>query len=129
MSEAEFRDVAASKPLRDKFLGEMDKDKGFSDEKIEQAEKSVRKTVVRMETKLKDRPYLLGESISLADICVLPPLIRMEDLGYSSLWSDLPGFREWLERMKSRPSFKKAFYTGSLLSEQYPDIRDQKRLA
>jgi hypothetical protein len=54
----------------------------------------------------------------------------MEDLGYSNLWNDLPGFRAWLERMKSRPSFKKAFYTGSLLSEQYPDIRDyQKRLA
>jgi glutathione S-transferase len=83
-----------------------------------------------METKLKDRPYLLGDHISLADICVLPPLIRMEDLGYSKLWSDLPGFRAWLERMKSRPSFKKAFYAGSLLSEQYPDIKDhQKRSA
>jgi glutathione S-transferase len=88
MSEAEFKDVATSKPLRDKFLGEMDKDKGFSDDKIEQAVKSIRKTVVRMETKLKDRPYLLGDHISLADICVLPPLIRMEDLGYSNLWSD-----------------------------------------
>jgi glutathione S-transferase len=130
MSEAEFKDVATSKPLRDKFLGEMDKDKGFSDDKIEQAEKSIRKTVVRMETKLKDRPYLLGDHISLADICVLPPLIRMEDLGYSNLWSDQPGFRAWLERMKSRPSFKKAFYAGSLLSEQYPDIKDhQKRSA
>ena len=130
MSETEFEGVATSKPLRDKFLGEMDKDKGFADEKIDQAEKSIRKTVLRMETKLKDRPYLLGESITLADICVLPPLIRMEDLGYSNFRSDLPGFRAWLERMKSRPSFKQAFYHGSLLSEQYPDIRDnQKRSA
>jgi glutathione S-transferase len=126
MSESEFREVASSKPLRDKFLGEMDKDKGFSQEKIEQAEKSVRKTVVRMETRLKDQCYLVGAKISLADICILPPLIRMEDLGYSHLWSDLHGVQAWLERMKSRPSFQKAFYTGALLSEQYPDLREKQ---
>ena len=52
---------------------------------------------------------------------------------FHEVFDGLPAMREymdaWLERMKSRPSFKKAFYTGSLLSEQYPDIRDQKRLA
>jgi glutathione S-transferase len=127
MSDSEFKDVATAKPLRDKFLGEMDKNNGFDDGKIEQSEKSVRKTVLRMETKLKDQPYLLGAEMTLADICVLPPLIRMEDLGYGRLWEDLPGFQGWLTRMKERPSVKAAFYPGSLLSEQYPDIREWQK--
>jgi glutathione S-transferase len=71
----EFKDMTTAKPLRDKFLGEMDKNNGFDDGKIEQSEKSVRKTVLRMETKLKDQPYLLGAEMTLADICVLPPLM------------------------------------------------------
>jgi hypothetical protein len=40
MTEVEFRKLARSKPLRDKFLGEMDKEKGFSVEKLRQAEDS-----------------------------------------------------------------------------------------
>lgn len=129
MSSEEFRDVASSKPLRDRFLGEMDKDKGFSDEKIGLAEKSVRKTVLRMETKLGSLPYLVDGEFSLADICILPPLVRMDDLGYAHLWKDLPGVAAWLDRMRARPSYAKAFYAGSLLSEQYPDIRQRQTRA
>jgi len=33
--------------------------------------------------------------------------------------------KAWLARIKSRPSFKAAFYSGSLLSEQYPGIREE----
>lgn len=126
MNEGDFKRLAASKPLRDTFLGEMDKDKGFTEEKIKQAEQSVRKTVLRMESALKDRPFLLGERVTLADICVLPLLVRMEDLGYQRLWADLPGVQNWLERMRARPSYKKAFYPGSLLSEQYEHLRQTR---
>jgi glutathione S-transferase len=127
MDESAFKELAASKPIRDKFLGEMDKDKGFSDEKIAQSMTSIRKTVQRMEGKLATQDYLLGSDLTLADICVLPPLIRMEDMGYGHLWEDLPGVIAWLKRMKARPSFARAFYPGSLLSEQYPDIREQQK--
>jgi hypothetical protein len=49
----------------------------------------------------------------------------MEDLGYEFLWKDSPGTVAWLARVKSRRSFGTAFYSGSLLSEQYPGIRDE----
>jgi glutathione S-transferase len=125
MSDEEFRTLAKSKPLRDKFLGEMDKQKGFSVEKLKQAEDSISKTVNRMEKRLSESEYLLGNDLTLADFCVLPLLIRMEDLGYEFLWKDLPGVTAWLARMKSRRSFGTAFYEGSLLSQQYPGIREE----
>jgi len=125
MSENEFRDLAKSKPLRDTFLGEMDRQKGFSVDKLKQAEDSIRKTVTRMEPALVQADYLLGVEVSLADFCVLPAMIRMEDLGYDFLWADKPGVTAWLARMKARPSFKTAYYPGSLLSEQYAGIREE----
>jgi len=125
MADDEFKALAKSKPLRDRFLGEMNKGKGFSLERLRQAEESIRKTAVRMEGVLAQNAYLLGEELTLADLCVLPSFVRMEDLGYEFLWKDSPGTVAWLARVKSRPSFGKAFYSGSLLSEQYPGIRDE----
>jgi glutathione S-transferase len=118
MSDAEFKALAKSKPLRDKFLGEMDKEKGFSVEKLKQAEDSIIKTVQRMESPLSQSQYLLGKNATLADFAVLPSLIRMEDLGYEVLWKDCPGVAAWLVRMKSRRSYSLAYYEGSLLSQQ-----------
>jgi glutathione S-transferase len=125
MSDDEFKALAKSKPLRDKFLGEMDKEKGFGVEKLKQAEDSIVKTVKRMEKPLSQSDYLLGENVTLADLAVLPSLIRMEDLGYEFLWNDCPGVTAWLARMKKRRSYSVAYYEGSLLSQQYPGIREE----
>src|ERR1700722_7897996 len=125
MSDEEFRALAKSKPLRDKFLGEMDKQKGFSIDKLKQAEESIIKTVKRMEKPLSQSEFLLGKNMTLADFAVLPSLIRMEDLGYEFLWKDCPGVAAWLVRMKGRRSYSLAYYDGSLLSQQYPGIREE----
>ena len=101
MSDDEFKNLAKSKPLRDKFLGEMDKEKGFGTEKLKHAEESIIKTVKRMEKPLSQSAYLLGNGLTLADFAVLPSLIRMEDLGYEFLWKDCPGVAAWLARMKA----------------------------
>jgi glutathione S-transferase len=124
MSDEEFNALAKSKPLRDKFLGEMDKQKGFSIEKLKQAEDSISKTVRRMENPLSQSEYLLGQ-ITLADFAVLPSMIRMEDLGYEFLWKDCQGVAAWMVRMKNRRSYSAAYYEGSLLSQQYTGIREE----
>jgi glutathione S-transferase len=125
MSDDEFQALARSKPLRNKFLGEMDREKGFAADKLRHAEESIRKTVTRMEPALASAEYLLGSHATLADFCILPCLVRMEDLGYDFLWADKPAVTAWLARMKRRPSYATAFYPGSLLSEQYPGIREE----
>ena len=103
----------------------MDKQKGFSIEKLKQAEDSISKTVKRMENPLSQSEYLLGKNPTLADFAVLPSMIRMEDLGYEFLWKDCPGVAAWMVRMKSRRSYSAAYYAGSLLSQQYPGIREE----
>src|SRR5258708_4308152 len=117
MSADEFRGLAKYKPLRDKFLGEMDKEKGFSVDKLRQAEDSIRKTVTRMESALVQTDYLLGSRRTLADFCVLPLLILLEDLGYDFLWSDKPGVTAWLAPLKAPPSFKTGHFPGLLPSQ------------
>jgi hypothetical protein len=52
-------------------------------------------------------------------------MIRMEDLGYEFLWKDCPGVAAWIVRMKNRRSYSAAYYEGSLLSQQYPGIREE----
>jgi len=78
-----------------------------------------------MENPLSQSDYLLGKNLTLADFAILPSMIRMEDLGYESLWKDCPGVSAWIARMKNRRSYNAAYYEGSLLSQQYPGIREE----
>ncbi len=57
-----------------------------------------------------------GDEISLADLCVLPTIVRMSDIRLESIWADLPNMRGWYDRMKARPPFEKAFYPASRVS-------------
>ncbi len=121
MTEEEFIAFGESKPLRKDFFLKMGR-KGYSDEEMKQAEGRLAMTVRRMESQLvKSGPWLLGD-YSLADICIIPVLVRLNDIGMGDLWSDCPHVGEWFERFQEREAFKSTFYFGSLLSEQYGDV-------
>lgn len=124
LSEEEFMEIANLKPLRKDFFIKMGRT-GYSEQEMEQALGRISMTVKRMNETLGDQPWLMGEQISLADICVIPTFIRMHDIGYGNLWADAGGVGDWFDRVRERPSYKKAIYFGSLLTEQYPDIKDQ----
>ena len=66
-------------------------------------------------------PWLLGE-YSLADICIIPVMMRVEDIGLAYLWDDCPAVARWFEQFQERPALQNSFYHGSLLSEQYGDV-------
>ena len=67
-------------------------------------------------------PWLMGQAITLADVAVMPALVRMADLGMSAQWQDLPGVVRWYGAIRAHPAFKPTFYPGSLLSEQFPHL-------
>ena len=47
----------------------------------------------------------------------------MEDLGYQAIWEqDLPLATEWLQQMKNRPAYTKAYYPGARYSEIFPNL-------
>jgi glutathione S-transferase len=51
--------------------------------------------------------WLAGSELSLADIAVIPYVLRLELLRMSRLWDGHPGVASWYKRMLARPSVKK----------------------
>jgi glutathione S-transferase len=82
---------------------------GFSDRELAEAMEQVIQTLNRMEAQLQAQPWLCGEQFTLADISVLPTLVRMEDLGKADLWAHLPNVSAWYHRACARPSFAQAY--------------------
>jgi len=122
MTDEEFIAFGESKPLRKDFFLKMGR-KGYSDEEMQQAENRLRMTIDRMESQLqKAGPWLLGD-YSLADICIIPVIMRLDDIGFSHLWADRKNVSNWFSRYRERKALQETFYFGSLLSEQYPDVK------
>ncbi len=108
------------RPLKSDFYTRMLREDGFTDTEMEKAFADIRLTVTRMEEALaKGGPYLMGKEWTLADACVTPAIDRMNDLGHSHLWEDLPHVKAWIEAIRARPSFDKAYYPGARMSEIY----------
>jgi len=90
MSEEEFLAFAESKPLRKEFMLTMGR-KGFPQKEMDAATQRLRRTYERMDSEIEKSggPWLLGKGISLADIALMPAIVRMADLGQETAWQDL----------------------------------------
>lgn len=124
-SEADFERDSGIRPLRKEFYRQMGRH-GFDEGAIRASLESLKTTVKRMQDALADgRPWLAGEQLTLADICVLPLLDRTRDLGLEWLWGDSPQVRNWYVRWTERTSYEAAYYSGSRLSETHADLRER----
>ncbi len=79
---------------------------GFSDEEIEAARKMLIDVFDRMESRLKDHTYLVGDAQSIAEIAWLPQYVLLEMLGLD--FGPYPGIVAWAKRQKARPSYQPA---------------------
>lgn len=124
MSEEQFVEFANSKPLRREFMLAMGR-KGFSRKDIDEALARLRRSYERMEAEIEKSggPWLLGKDITLADVMVMPAIVRMADLGEERAWQDLPRVRRWYDAIRAHPAFAPTYYPGSLLSERFPHLR------
>ena len=118
--EAEFRTREADvRPIRKHFYRRMGT-KGFGADDFRNSLEQIAKTCERVHTALADGPWLLGSLYSIADIVLAPSIDRMADLGFAHLWErDYPRVAEWHARITARPAFKKAFFSGSRMSQSY----------
>ena len=64
------------------------------------------KQVALLEARLRSSPYLVGDSLTLADLFVLPNLFyaSLTDEGTRAL-SEAPKTQDWMKRLTARPSF------------------------
>ena len=125
MSADEFTAFANSKPLRKEFMLAMGQT-GFPQKDMDQALDRLGRTVARMDEWIaaSGGPWLMGKSITLPDIMVMPVIVRMDDINLDRLWADRPAVARWYELLQAQPSFKPTYYPGSLLTEQYAHLSD-----
>jgi glutathione S-transferase len=128
MSEQEFAAFAESKPLRKEFMLAMGR-KGFPETEMNAALDRMRRTYARMDLAISESggPWLLGEDITLADVAVMPALVRMADLGLDHTWTDMPRIVRWYEEIRAHAAFKPTYYFGSLLTEHFPHVKKRAR--
>ena len=125
MTDEQFDKQVTKRPLKGAFYRKMDRMTGFGATEMEEAYAALRKTAARMDWMFDENggPWLMGEQYGLADIAVAPLIDRVEDLGLEALWLETyPRVDDWLKRMQARPAYGKAYYHGSRLSDQYPEL-------
>jgi glutathione S-transferase len=127
MSEEEFLAFAESKPLRKEFMLAMGR-KGFPDKDMDAALDRMQRTYERMEASIaaSGGPFLQGRRPTLADIAVMPAIVRMDDLGLAGMWADRPALGRWYDAIRAHPAFKPTYYPGSLLTEIFPHLREKR---
>ncbi len=112
MTQEDFDALVAKRTVRKHFYRKMGRD-GSSPEEERDAIEKLRETIVRMDRALADGPWMVGEQFTLADIALVPTLVRMADIGLANLWDGRRRVADWFERVRARPSFAKTFYPGS----------------
>lgn len=124
MSEEEFIAFAESKPLRKEFMLAMGR-QGFPEKDMNAALERMRRTYERMDGSIEASggPWLLGGEITLADVALMPALVRMADLGLDPMWAGLPRVQRWFEAIRAHRAFKPTYYFGSLLTERFPHLK------
>jgi len=126
MSEQEFLTFAESKPLRKEFMLAMGR-KGFPEADMDAALDRLARTLVRMEGSIAANGgvWLLGEQITLADVAIMPAIVRMADLGLDTMWQEKPVIARWYDAIRAHKAFKPTYYFGSLLTEKFSHLKDQ----
>jgi glutathione S-transferase len=130
MSEQEFDAFAASKPLRKEFMLAMGRT-GFPESEMNAALDRLTRTLDRMDTEIASSggPWLLGKKPTLADVAVMPAIVRMADLGLGKMWIGKPAIVRWHESIRSHKAYRPTYYFGSLLTERFPHLKERRASA
>lgn len=128
MSEAEFQALADSKPLRREFLLKMGRT-GFPQAEMDEALGRLQRSVDRMAIWLEKSggPWLMGADLTLADIAIMPVIVRMDDINLGSMWDKAPAIAKWFDNIQATVPFRPTYYHGALLTEKYPHLQTLKR--
>jgi glutathione S-transferase len=124
MSEEEFVAFAESKPLRKEFMLAMGR-KGFPQKDMDAALDRLARTYERMDDAIAQSagPWLQGKRPTLADVALMPAIVRMADLGLDTMWQDKPLVARWYDAIRVHPAFKPTYYFGSLLTERFAHLK------
>ncbi len=93
------------------FVASVGREQGFSEERVAKALEKLRRTLSRLEERLREgREYLAGGGFSLADVAHAGNFVRLRQLeeeGAIEL-SYYPNVAAWIGRIENRNSFRAA---------------------
>ncbi len=102
---AEQREAFAGRlPLRKHFVLEIGPD-GFSQRSLDAAMERIDQGLARMEAALAHTHWIAHDQFTLADVAMMPSIVRLEDLGLADLWRHRPAIAFWYARLQERPAF------------------------
>lgn len=67
-----------------------------------------------------EHDYLAGDEFSLADIAVIPYVIRLDMLRLSPMWSAYRGLPKWYDRVRRRPAVARAILDSMMPADKAP---------
>lgn len=79
---------------------------GITEEEHMNAVKMIHDAFAKLEARLGESPWLVGDDFTLADVTWIPLHYTLERAGFSL--DDYPGVRKWANAIARRPSYQKA---------------------
>ncbi len=106
---------------------------------VAEAVKSHVKLLDWIEESLRSGAYLAGDAYSLADVAVIPYVLRLELIGLDKIWATRPGVARWWDQMKKRPSTQETILARmtpadsapfkTLQSDPWPKVKELTKAA
>ncbi len=79
-----------------------------------------------LERRLEDRPYILGDDYSIADMICWPWVLIAKPLGQSL--DDLPNVARWRQAVKERPAVQRAVDLGKEFRRRAPPSEEERKI-
>jgi len=118
MPRAEFESRLERMTIRRAFFRRMGQT-GFSIDEVNDAMTQLALTEDRIAQALDQTggPFLLGQTLSCADLCLAPVVNRMRELGLQDQSPSAgPAVKAWLDGLRARPSWALAYGPGSSMT-------------
>ena len=69
----------------------------------------------------------MGQDISLADLAMMPIIVRMDDINLGYMWETLPAVQAWFDTIQARPEYEQDILPRVLLTQKYPHLANLKK--
>ena len=79
---------------------------GVDSPRFVQAVQQYEKLLSEMNDALASHPWLVGDSLTLADIAYSPYVTRLDHLCLRELWDDKPNFADWYARLAQTRGYR-----------------------
>ncbi|MCL4139387.1 UNVERIFIED_CONTAM: hypothetical protein GTU68_009489 [Idotea baltica] len=83
--------------------------KGLQSLEFEVGVKRSAAMIGRLDALLQNSDYLVGDDLSVADICYSPYITRLDHLAMSYIWQDKPAVKDWYARLQETEGYQRGF--------------------